>query len=203
MIYIEGILVIIPTRRISRRVSRCISRWDICVQVTRAQTALEALARRQCYGLNKQCDARSNWYDDWRYSDQHCCSLLLGVDILLVPASIVQVVHWPSVFTDSAYVFVSDANAFGQSAVCLLFWSSEHCVCVCVGYVFLFGIIAEIIICHPRTNRAEVRWASWRRAPSTSCEVHTRSRLGATALSSCVASRRHIGVCWGLPLLFV
>ena len=128
--------------------------------MARAQTALETFARRQCYGLNEECDPRGNGDDDGRYSDQHCLLFVIGCRYLLVPASIVQVVHWPSVFTDSAYVFVSDANSFGQSAVCLLFRSSEHCVCVCVGYVFLFGIIAEIIICHPRTNRAEVRWAS-------------------------------------------
>ena len=130
--------IVIPTSRCVSR-CRCISRCDICVQVARAQTALEAFTRRQCYGLNKQCDARSNWYDDWRYSDQHCCLLfVIGCRYLLVPASIVQVVHWPSVFTDSAYVFVSDANSFGQSAVCLLFRSSEHCVCVCVCCICVF-----------------------------------------------------------------
>ena len=86
--------------------------------------------------------------------------LLLGVDILLVLATchLVQVVHRASVFTDSPYVFVSDTNGLGQSTVRALFESSEHCVCVCV--VGVFGIIAEIIISHPRTNRAEVQWAS-------------------------------------------
>ena len=128
--------------------------------MARAQTALETFARRQCYGLNKECDPRGKGDDDGRYCDQHCCSLLLGEDILLVLATchLVQVVHRASVFTDSPYVFVSDANAFGQSTVCVPFESLKHCVCMCV--VGVFGIIAEIIISHPRTNRAEVQWAS-------------------------------------------
>ena len=66
---------------------------------------------------------------------------------------------------------------------CLDPWSI---VCVVEGSWFDI-IIAEIIICRPRTNRAEVHWVSWRRAPSTSCEVHTRSKLGVIVLSSCVA----------------
>ena len=131
--------------------------------MARAQTALETFARRQCYGLNKECDPRGKGDDDGRYCDQHCCSLLLGEDILLVLATchLVQVVHRASVFTDSPYVFVSDTNGLGQSTVRALFESSEHCVCVCVCVcvVGVFGIIAEIIISHPRTNRAEVQWA--------------------------------------------
>ena len=68
--------------------------------------------------------------------------------LVLATSHLVHVVHRPSVLTDPPYVFVSDANGLGQSTVCALFESSEHCVCVgvcvcvCVCVVGVFVLVS-------------------------------------------------------------